>query len=51
MVYSDEWHKNLSKAMKGKPKNKRLWLTPNGEIKEMCANIVSRYHKDWILVK
>ena len=51
MDYGDEWRKNVGLSMKGKPKPKYKWLTPDGEIKIMAPNIVSRYHKDWKLLE
>lgn len=43
-------NKKLSAAMKGKTKPKYKWLTPDGEIKIMAANTVSRFHPDWVRI-
>ena len=51
MNYGDEWRKNVGLSIKGKPKPKYKWLTPDGEIKIMAPNIVSRYHNDWKLLE
>lgn len=50
---SEETKIKISKSRKGKgtgPQPKFKWLTPQGEIKEMSARMVSRYHKDWIKI-
>lgn len=39
--------KHRSESLKCKPHKKRKWLTPDGEIKEMNAGNVARFHKDW----
>lgn len=43
----------ISETMKGKPHpyKKYKWLTPSGEIREMTANLVSHWHKDWIKIE
>ena len=48
---SEETKNKMSDFWKGKPKPKLKWLTPNGDIKEMCKSIVVRFHKDWIEIK
>ena len=51
MDYGDEWRKNVGLSIKGKPKPKYKWLTPDGEIKIMAPNVVSGFHKDWKLLE
>lgn len=46
-----ESHKGKISPIKGIPKTKVKWLTPQGEIIEMHPSHVSRYHKDWILIQ
>ena len=43
-----EVRRKISETKKGKQLSKYKWLTPNGEIREMSAHMVSHWHKDWI---
>ena len=47
---SEKTRDKISKAVKGKPKRKYIWLTPDGEEIIMSKNIVVRYHKEWKLI-
>ena len=59
VAHTEEWNKNVSKALKGKskseshkealrkPKPKYKWLLPDGTTKVMDASNGSR-HKDWV---
>lgn len=59
VVHTDEWNKNVGKALKGKPKSesckealrkpkpKYNWLLPDGTIRIMDAGNGSK-HKDWV---
>lgn len=48
--HSDETKQKMSLARKGKPKPKRKWLTPAGDIREMCMNTAKQFHPDWVLL-
>lgn len=45
----EEIKRKISETLKNKPKPK--WLTPNGEIRIMDKNNVSRWHPDWIKIE
>lgn len=59
VVHTEEWNRNVSKGLKGKPKSeahkealrrpkpKYNWLLPDGTIRIMDASNGSR-HKDWV---
>lgn len=59
IVHTEEWNKNVSKALKGKPKSeahkaalrkpkpKYKWMLPDGTVRIMDSSNGSR-HKDWI---
>lgn len=42
----EEHRRKISNTKKNAPKPK--WLTPESEIREMSAHMVSHWHKDWI---
>lgn len=48
---SQEIRDKLSKSLKGKPKKKFKWLTPDGEIKIMDASNAKKNHPDWIMLQ
>lgn len=49
--HTEEARRKISEKRKGVPNPKYKWITPSGEIKEMSANTVSYWHKDWIKIE
>lgn len=46
-----EANKGKTYKNKGKSKTKLKWLTPTGDIKEMCKSNRDQWHPDWTLVE
>lgn len=57
MYGKHSWNKGLKTpyrgggCKKGTVLKKHFWITPDGEIKEMGAGQVHRFHPEWILIK
>lgn len=53
-MYGYKWTKEqrdiIAMKLKGQRLKKYKWLTPSGEIKEMCKSPAVRCHPDWILL-
>ena len=49
-AHKGNYHTEEAKLKMRKPKNKFKWKTLNGEIKEMSAANVAKWHPEWIKI-
>lgn len=49
--YTEEARLKMSEAKKGKHYLKLKWLTPEGNVIEMCKSRAHKFHPDWIEIK
>lgn len=52
--HTEETRIKMSESHIGKgigPKPKYKWLTPEGEIREMCINSAKHHHPDWTMIE
>ena len=61
--HNEEWRRHQSEGLKGKPKSevhkqklrkpreRKKYLTPQGEIREMCPSHVKQWHPDWTRIE
>lgn len=49
--HTEETKRKISEKNKNRPHPKYKWITPSGEIREMCVNTAKQHHPDWIKIE